>query len=121
MIGVGDDAISLLRADRAALAPDAPIVFNNVPPGDPSVTNLVNGTGIYSHMDILKLVELAGLMLPDAKHIVVVSGATGFDRRWEATGHSAQHIQAAGEVLSNQLSRRLAAFRPSCPAQGPAS
>jgi PAS domain S-box-containing protein len=85
MIGVGDDAVALLRAERGVLAPAAPIVFNNVSPNDPPIQDLPNSTGIYSHFDILKSVELAKRLLPGARDVVVVTGAAAFDRYWERT------------------------------------
>lgn len=119
MVGVGDDAISLLRADRATLSLEAPIIFNNVPPGDPSISGLTNGTGIYSHMDILKLVELARQMLPNAEHIVVVSGATGFDRKWDATARNtfkalekSYRISYLSALPLSELLARLKELRP---------
>jgi C4-dicarboxylate-specific signal transduction histidine kinase len=85
MIGVGDDAVALLRAERSALATAAPIIFNNVSPHDPPAKDLPNSTGIYSHFDILKSFELAKRLLPGARDVVVVTGAAAFDRYWEGT------------------------------------
>ncbi|MGE0121208.1 MAG: ATP-binding protein [Dongiaceae bacterium] len=98
MIGVGDDAVALLRADRSVLAPAAPIIFNNVSPQDPPIKDLANSTGIYSHFDILKSFELAKRLLPGARDVVVVTGAAAFDRYWERTAREVlkpleQHYQ----------------------------
>lgn len=89
MIGVGDDAIVLLKTERSALAPEAPIVFTQVPPGDPATANISNSTGIYSKLEIRKVLELAERLVPGAKNLVVVSGAADFDRRWERTAREA--------------------------------
>jgi hypothetical protein len=60
LIGIGEGATELLRTERSALAPEAPIVFSGaIPPGDPSTANLSNSTGIYSELDIRKVLELA--------------------------------------------------------------
>jgi signal transduction histidine kinase len=85
LIGAGENAVVLLRAERSVLAPEAPIIFNSAAPGDPRVANLPNSTGIYSELDILKLIELAKRLVPGAKDIVVVSGTAAFDRHWEKT------------------------------------
>jgi len=89
MIGIADDAIMLLSRERSTLAPEAPIIFAQVPPDDPSIANLSNSTGILSELDVRKVVELARRLMPDAMDIVVVSGAAEFDRSWEKTAHEA--------------------------------
>ncbi|QIG46333.1 hypothetical protein G5V57_00305 [Nordella sp. HKS 07] len=89
MIGIADDAIMLLSRERSTLAPEAPIIFTQVPPDDPSIANLSNSTGILSELDVRKVVELARRLMPDAMDIVVVSGAAEFDRNWKKTAHEA--------------------------------
>jgi hypothetical protein len=85
MIAAGENAVALLRADRSALAPAAPIVFNSTSPQDPAIQDLPNSTGIYSYFDVLKSFDLAKRLLPGARDVVVVTGAAAFDRYWERT------------------------------------
>lgn len=42
-------------------------------------------TGIVSEFDLAKTLELAARLQPRARQVVVITGASDFDRRWETT------------------------------------
>jgi signal transduction histidine kinase len=80
---LGPQALRFVITKRADLGFDGPVVFCCTsrarlvalnPPGDV--------TGIISEFDLTKTLALAQRLQPDASHIVVVAGATEFDRQW---------------------------------------
>ena len=80
---LGPQALQFVIRNQATLAFDVPIVFCCTsrarltalnPPG--------NVTGIISEFDLTRTLSLAQRLQPDARHIVVVAGATEFDRQW---------------------------------------
>jgi PAS domain S-box-containing protein len=83
VVAVGPMALTFLADRPGALFPAAPIVFVGV-----SETSLARGlpanaTGVVSSFDVAKTMNLALALQPDAKEVVVVTGAAAFDREWE--------------------------------------
>lgn len=84
-IGVGPGAVAFLVDHRDEIAPGASLIFGGVrkqtltAPGMPA-----DIMGVTSHFDVTGTVQLAHVLQPDAKRVVVVSGSAEFDRRWQA-------------------------------------
>lgn len=85
VVSVGPQALAFLRERRTTLFPNAPLVFAAVSeasidrPGMPS-----NSTGVISRFDAADTLELALRLQPHATRVTVVTGASVFDRQWEA-------------------------------------
>ena len=83
ILAIGPTALRFLVQNRKGLGFDAPVVFSltsrarlaTISP-DPDVT------GIISDFDLTKTLALARRLQPEARSIVVVSGASEFDRQW---------------------------------------
>jgi signal transduction histidine kinase len=83
VMALGPQALHFLIKNRVDFGFDVPMVFcctssarlaTLTPPG--------NVTGVISEFDLAKTLALAQRLQPDASHIVVVAGATEFDREW---------------------------------------
>jgi PAS domain S-box-containing protein len=83
-IAIGPQALDFVIQRRASLFRGTPLVFagvtetsikqHGVPP---------NSTGIISRFDPVQTLELALRLQPDARQVVVVTGAGPFDKRWD--------------------------------------
>jgi PAS domain S-box-containing protein len=83
VLAIGPAPLSFLAERRAELFPDSPIVYaavraTSVPAG------LTNATGVLSSFDLLKTLELALALQPDARRLVVITGAGALDLSWDA-------------------------------------
>ncbi|SDR63376.1 PAS domain S-box-containing protein [Rhizobiales bacterium GAS113] len=84
LIATGPKALDFLIKRRAWLFADAPILFAGVREDSVPLRNLPPGvTGITSRFDPVPTVELALRLQPDARQLVVVTGAAAFDRNLE--------------------------------------
>lgn len=84
-VALGPQALAFLASNRPALFPDVPIVFVGINESSrPQWASLPNATGVVSQFDPVKTVELALQLQPRATRVVVVTGASTFDRQWEA-------------------------------------
>ncbi|MCA9157877.1 MAG: hypothetical protein KDA72_06090, partial [Planctomycetales bacterium] len=84
VITAGPQALSLLAAHRESLFPDVAVVFTGVRENSVTWHELKNATGILMRLDPVPTLELAIQMQPTARRVVVVTGASEFDRSWEA-------------------------------------
>ncbi len=84
-IAIGPQALDFLSQRRASLFPGAPLIFAGV-----SETSMrqrgvpPNSTGVVSRFDPVRTLELALRLQPDARQLVVVTGASTFDQQWAA-------------------------------------
>jgi signal transduction histidine kinase len=84
-IGAGPGAAAFLVDHRDEIAPGASLIFGGVrkqtltAPGMPA-----DIMGVTSHFDVTGTVQLARILQPDAKQLVVLSGSAEFDLRWQA-------------------------------------
>jgi PAS domain S-box-containing protein len=84
-VAVGPQALDFLGQRRASLFPEAPLIFAGI-----SETSLAergvpaNSTGVVSRFDPVRTLELALRLQPAARQVVVVTGASTFDKRWDA-------------------------------------
>jgi PAS domain S-box-containing protein len=77
-------ALDFLSKFRDEIIPGVPIVFAAIGRDDLQNRALpAAATGIVSRWDIAKTVELAIGLQPDARQILVVTGASNFDKLWE--------------------------------------
>jgi PAS domain S-box-containing protein len=83
-IAIGPQALNFLIQRRASLFPGIPLIFAGVT--EVSLRHGVppNSTGIVSRFDPVQTLELALRLQPDARQVVVVTGAAPFDKRWDA-------------------------------------
>ncbi len=79
----GPTALRFLVQNRKNLGFEAPIVFSLTSRERLAGINPDDGvTGILSEFELAKTVSVAERLQPDARSIVVVSGASDFDRQW---------------------------------------
>ncbi len=84
VITAGPQALSLLAAHRDSLFPDVAVVFTGVRENNVTWHELKSATGILMRLDPVPTLELAIQLQPKARRVVVVTGASEFDRSWEA-------------------------------------
>jgi len=83
VLAMGPQALRFATQNKHALGLELPIIFCCT-----SRTRLAamkpdtNVTGIISEFDLTKTLAVAKRLQPDARRIVVVSGASAFDRQW---------------------------------------
>ena len=83
MITAGREASAFILKHREAIAPDVPIVVCCLPAETFAALGGPNKiTGVISGRDISKTLDLAERLQPDARNLVVVAGASDFDRQW---------------------------------------
>jgi PAS domain S-box-containing protein len=84
-IATGPQALYFLSQRRESLVPGTPLIFAAV--SEASIKRLglpLNSTGVMTRFDPVRTLELALRLQPDARQVVVVTGASTFDRRWDA-------------------------------------
>ncbi|MBV9518517.1 MAG: GHKL domain-containing protein [Hyphomicrobiales bacterium] len=95
LIATGPQALSFLLRHRASLFPAVPIVFMGIRDDNELLRNLPEGiTGLTSDLNPVPTVELALRLQPDARHLVIVTGAGEFDRFWEERAKQTLHHYA---------------------------
>lgn len=94
VVVLGPNALRFALANRTELAPGAPIVFAAIAQRSfayiPAAENV---TGAFNGYDPVATVALARRLQPEARDLVIVTGAGGFDRQWHT---------AATELFGNQ-------------------
>ena len=82
VLALGPDALRIAIDNRNALAAGAPITFCCISPNRlATIDKSDDVTGIISDFDVAKTVQLARALQPNARQLVVVSGAAPFDVR----------------------------------------
>jgi PAS domain S-box-containing protein len=85
LVAGGPQALDFLRERRESLFRGIPLIFAGI--SEASITQRgvpPNSTGIVSRFDPARTLELALRLQPDAQRVVVVTGASPFDQRWDA-------------------------------------
>ena len=82
----GEEALMFMLQHRADVFPGVPVIFQSVPTTvlhsqPPLPADMI---GVPVDVDFPGTVELALRWHPSARHLVLVTGATGWDREWEA-------------------------------------
>ena len=84
IVTLGSAALPFIMRHRASIAPKAPVIFLNVSPANYATAKPPPDiTGIISQFDIDKTLDLAERLQPTARRLVVITGASETDRRWQ--------------------------------------
>ena len=84
-IAIGPQALEFLSQRRASLFPGTPLIFAGVSERGMQQRGVPpNSTGVVSYFDPVRTLELALRLQPDARQVVVVTGASTFDQQWDA-------------------------------------
>jgi signal transduction histidine kinase len=100
LVATSPPALRFVLENRIAL-PQVPVLFalvseQEVPPG-PLPRDVL---GVLDRFDPAKTVEMARQLQPDARRVVIVSGADAFDRMWEGIARSDLQQQFSGLEVS---------------------
>jgi signal transduction histidine kinase len=83
LITLGRAAIPFMVRNRDIIAPDVPTIVANVPStAAPDPDQLRNVVYVVSRYDFLKTFRLAQQLQPKAQNVVIVGGASDYDRQW---------------------------------------
>jgi hypothetical protein len=83
VLALGPEALRFVNENRSNLGFDSPIVFCCTSRARlAALGELENVTGVISEFDLTKTLALAQRLQPDARHLVIVAGATEFDQQW---------------------------------------
>src|SRR5215470_9369243 len=86
VVTLGPEALRFILKHRDAIAPMTPIVFAATSSAALTTINPpTDVTGVISDFDLSKTMALAERLQPNARNLVVVTGASEFDRRWVQT------------------------------------
>ena len=97
VITAGREASQFILNHRDAIAPDVPIVACCLPAETFSAfSGSTKITGVISGRDISKTLDLAERLQPGARNLVVIAGASNFDRQW---------VQIAREQIESREQR----------------
>jgi hypothetical protein len=90
IVTIYPQALQFLAQHRTELWPDTPVVFVAVPDDLPLARTPPPGfTGVLTLVDIAGTIELARQLQPELRRVVVVSGASEFDRLWRTRAEEA--------------------------------
>jgi signal transduction histidine kinase len=90
IVTIYPQALQFVAQHRAELWPDTPAVFVGVPDDLPQARTPPPGfTGVLTLVDIAGTIELARQLQPQLRRVVVVSGASEFDRLWRTRAEEA--------------------------------
>jgi signal transduction histidine kinase len=82
LITLGRAALPFIAKYRAAIAPIVPIILASVPSADAKVSDLKNVFWVTTDYSFSKTLRLAQRLQPGARDLVIVGGASDYDRRW---------------------------------------
>jgi len=84
LIPLGRAAVPFIRQHRDVVAPQVPIIMANVPTrtATEAMDHFTNTVWVVTEYDFVKTLELAQRLQPDARNLVVVAGASEYDRSW---------------------------------------
>src|SRR3954447_12990711 len=83
VLALGPEALRFVNENRSNLGLDSPIVFCCTSRARlAALGELDDVTGVISEFDLTKTLALAQQLQPDARHLVIVAGATEFDQQW---------------------------------------
>jgi signal transduction histidine kinase len=82
LITLGRAALPFIAKYRAAIAPNVPIILASMPTADAKVSDLQNVFWVTTDYSFSKTLNLAQRLQPGARDLVIVGGASDYDRRW---------------------------------------
>jgi signal transduction histidine kinase len=81
VVALAPEAIKFIAANRAAIAPEAKIVFTAASAADAAQMNLPRDVvGALTEFDIAKTLELARGLQPGVRHLVIIAGSADYDQ-----------------------------------------
>lgn len=87
LIPLGRGATQFVLHYRGMLGPDIPVVFTSVPARSLAAMSLPRDfTGVVTEYNLAKTLALAQRLQPDARNLVMVAGASAYDRPWADDG-----------------------------------
>jgi C4-dicarboxylate-specific signal transduction histidine kinase/ABC-type uncharacterized transport system substrate-binding protein len=90
IIALGPEALTFLSQRRVSLFSGAPLVFGGISEQTLGALALPAGaTGVVARYDPQPTVDLALRLQPDAQNMIVITGASKFDRSWEDKARNA--------------------------------
>jgi PAS domain S-box-containing protein len=85
VVAVGPQALDFLSERRTSIFVTSPLIFAGISEESLRQRTLPSGvTGIVSRFDPVPTLELALRLQPNTRQVVVVTGASAFDKSWEA-------------------------------------
>jgi hypothetical protein len=83
LIPLGRAAVPFMAKYRDVIAPKVPIIIASVPVGETAqVAGLANTVSVVTEHNFAKTLDLARRLQPEARKVVVVAGASDYDRSW---------------------------------------
>ena len=82
LVTLGRAALPFIAKYRDAIAPNVPIILTSVPSADAKGSDLQNVFWVTTEYSFSKTLDLARRLQLDAHNLVVVGGASDYDRRW---------------------------------------
>lgn len=82
IITLGRAAVPFMSKYRNTIAPDVPIILTSVPTADAKRSNLQNAYWVTTEYSFSKTLDLARRLQPNTHNLVVVGGASDYDRQW---------------------------------------
>ena len=85
LVAGGPQALDFLSERRRSLFPGTPLIFAGVSEASIEQHGVPpNSAGVVSRFDPARTLDLALRLQPDARQVVLVTGASTFDKRWDA-------------------------------------
>jgi signal transduction histidine kinase len=89
VVALGAEAVRFIIANRAAIAPQAKIVFAGITVAEAARMDIPGDVvGALTDFDIAKTLAMARRLQPGARHLVVMAGSADFDRAWMANARN---------------------------------
>ena len=82
IITLGRAALPFMAKYRDAIAPNVPVILTSVPSTDAQASDLSNVFWVTTEYSFSKTIDLAHRLQPNAQNLVVVGGASEYDRKW---------------------------------------
>lgn len=82
LIALGRAALPFMSKYRDTIAPNVPLILTSVPTADAKGSNLQNVYWVTTEYSFSKTLDLAQRLQPNANNLVVVGGASDYDRQW---------------------------------------
>jgi signal transduction histidine kinase len=89
VIALGEESASFIVTNRNTIAPGARIVVAGFSSSTAQKMSLPNDVvGAFNDFDIVKTLEMARGLQPEARHLFIIGGSADFDRAWLATARA---------------------------------
>ena len=82
LITLGRAALPFVAKYRDVIAPNVPLILTSVPSKDAEASDLRNVFWVSTEYSFLKTLDLAQRLQPQAHNLVVVGGASDYDKQW---------------------------------------